>query len=169
MSLHELNSAFIYSYRVIIREPKPTAHAPSWPHQAPTRKVPRGRWPPSNRANHSKASNQPANHTTRPAAVGGSRETSATLALLGGKDQIAVFQRRTRTGEKKPQGEVRTVTIQHCCKVQLKRFYMYTFKVARQFVWFLQLIFIHDGMIEMHTFLSWQPATVVWWIAQKIC
>ena len=103
---------FQKSYRVITHEPKPTAPAPLWPHQAPTQKVPRGRWPLNSRANHSKASNQPANRTTRPAAVGGSRGSSAIPAPPGGKDPTAVFQRRIRTGEKRPQGEVRTVTIE---------------------------------------------------------
>lgn len=101
-----------YSDRVIIHEPKPTVPGPSWLHQAPTQKVPRGCWLLNSRANHSKASNQPANHTTRPAAADGSRESSVTLALPGGKDQTAAFQRRTRIGGRRPQGEVRTVAAQ---------------------------------------------------------
>ena len=111
--LHVLTFDFFLSHRVIIREPKPTAPAPSWTHQAPTPKFPRGHWPPSSTANHSKANNQPANQTTHLAAVDGSRGSSVTLAPPGGKAQTAAFQRKTRTGERRPLAEVRTVTIKH--------------------------------------------------------
>lgn len=108
LSLPDLKRVLICSCRAISREPKPTALAPLWPHQVQTQKFPRGRSPPKHKANHSKASCSSANHTTRLAAADGSRESSAALAPPGGKDRIAAFRRRTKTGEKRVLEKVRT-------------------------------------------------------------
>lgn len=94
--------------RFITHELRPTVPVPLWCHQDPALRAPRDLKPPSCRVRHSNSSRPSASRTTLQAAAAESKESCATLALPGGKAQTAVLLRRTRTGEKKPQGEVRT-------------------------------------------------------------